>query len=408
MVRSEWPKYSVVLLAISFWIIWQHWAEPWFLLAISSGLYDPRVSDFFVFYVAGRSWLSHLNPYIVNPQCSIHCVPFVYPPASLPFFGLFGLFNFNLAAQLWTVTYLALFLAALLALAITVKGGRRFLFLSLAVLLFFASFPLQFLIELSQSDLLIASLAILSLASQRLKHEFLSAVLLGMAILLKGTPILLLVYFVAFRRDLLYLARCLASITIIVGVSMFVVPFESYWYYMVKVAPTLSEAFALTENQSIVGVLSLAGLSKATLYVSLAGFGLFALFSFYASSNNWKDFFGRNTLRADGMFLMNVLMMLFFGPRSTIYPYVWIILPSALFLSALLIEKPNLAYLALVSLATFLMNSNPYPAHLANFLFYRGVSPFILPGIIIGNMMMVISLIPIYIRPKVIFRSSKT
>jgi hypothetical protein len=285
-----------------------------------------------------------------------------------------------------------------------VKGGRRFILVSVVILLFFTSFPLESLLELSQSDLLIASLVILSLAGQRLKHEFLSAVLLAMAILMKETPILFLVYFVVFRRDLLYLARCLASIAIIVGVSLFVVPIESYWYYVVKVAPTLSEAFALTDNQSIVGVLSLAGLSKVTPYVSLAGFGLFALFSFYASSNRWKDFFGRNTLRADAMFLMNVLIMLLFGPRSTIYPYVWVILPLALFISALLMGKFKLTYLALVGLGAFLVNSDPHPL----FLYYMGVSVTILPWITIGNMMTTVSLIPIYIRPKVLYHSSKS
>jgi hypothetical protein len=379
------------------------------LLAIVPNFYDPRVSDFFVFYVAGRSWLSHSNPYIVSPQCSTHCVPFVYPPASLPFFGLFGLFNFNLAGQLWTVTYLALFLAALLTLAITVKGGRRFLFLSLAVLLFFTSFPLESLMEFSQSDLLIASLAILSLASQRLKHEFLSAVLLAMAILLKGTPILLLIYFVAFRRDLQYLARFLVSSLAIVGASMLVVPVGLYWYYIVNVAPTLSEAIALVDNQSIVGLMSLAGLSKVTPYVSLAGFGLFTLFSFYASSNWRANAFGKKTLCADGMFLMNVLIMLLFGPRSTIYPYVWVILPLALFLSGLLMEELRLAYLALVGIETVLMNSNPYPLFFFRwnpqaFFFYFGVPVTVIPWAMIGNLMMILSLIPVYLRPSTILR----
>jgi hypothetical protein len=47
---------------------------------------------------------------------------------------MFAPFEFNLAAQLWTVTYIAMFVAGLFALAFTVKGQRRMLLNSIAVL----------------------------------------------------------------------------------------------------------------------------------------------------------------------------------------------------------------------------------------------------------------------------------
>jgi hypothetical protein len=340
-------------------------------------------------------WLSQANPYIGLPR------GFVYPPTSLPFFGAFTLFNFELAAQLWTVMYISSFVVALLALALTLKRERRYVYISIAVLLLLTSFPFQRMMQLSQSDLLISSLTILSLVSQRLKHQSTSAVLLSMATLLNGASILFLIYFVIFRRDLQYLAHYLFSMLVIVVASLLVVPIRFYWYYVVNVAPTLLGEVVLTDNQSIVGVMSLAGMSKVTSFVSLVGVGLFALLAFYINSNRRGDVFGKRTLRADGMFLMNILVMLLFGPRSTVYAYVWAILPLALFLSALLMEELKLAYLALVGIETFLLNSSPYPY----FLFYLGVSVTIVPWVTLGNFMMTLGLIPIYIRPNTIFRN---
>jgi hypothetical protein len=229
---------------------------------------------------------------------------------------------------------------------------------------------------------------------------------------MKGPAIFLLIYFVAFRRDLRYLVDFVISTVVIVGASVLVVPIELYWYYIVNVVPKLwtTASFcafcpvAQTDNRSIMGWISLAGLSKFTPFVSLAGFGLFALFSFYVDSNKWADAFGKRTVRADAMFLLNVLVMLLFEPHSMVYPYVWIILPSALFLSALLVDEVKLAYLALVSIETFLLNSSPYPS----FFSYVGRPMTIIPWALVGNLMMTISLVPIFICPTITFRNLKT
>jgi hypothetical protein len=66
------------------------------------------------------------------------------------------------------------------ALSLTLKRERRYLFLSLAVLFFFTSFSFLRLLELSQIDMLVASLTILSLVSQRMKRNLLSAAILSL------------------------------------------------------------------------------------------------------------------------------------------------------------------------------------------------------------------------------------
>jgi hypothetical protein len=203
---------------------------------------------------------------------------------------------------------------------------------------------------------------------------------------------------------------------VIVGASLLVVPIGLYWYYIVNVVPMLSVALSLESNQSLVGSMSLAGMSKLTPFVSLAGFGLFALFSFNVNSNRWASAFGKRTLREDAMFLMNILVMLLFDPRSLVYPYVWVILPLALFLSTLLMEGPKLAYLALIGFATCFLNSSSgaavlsfivYPASLPTFMIGNLIMAIQRGSLMIGNLMMVTSLILIYLCPYAIFRRVK-
>jgi hypothetical protein len=348
--------------------------------------------------MAGKSWLLGSNPY-VNLQAH---TPFVYPPASLPFFGMFAIFDFIFATQLWVFTYISSFVIALLALALTLKRERRYVYISIAVLLLLTSFPFLVLLSLGQIDLLVASLTIISLVGERLKRRFASAVLLSIATLLKGPAVFLLIYFVVFRRDLKYLVHYVISTLVIVGASLFVVPVKLYWFYVVSVLPMLYGEYTLEDSQSIVRVLYLAGLSKPALQtISIAGICLFMIFAFYVNSNKWAKVFGKKTLRSDGMFLMNGLIVLLLSPLSVIYPYVWVILPVALFLSALLVEDVRLAYLGLVGLAAILVNSHPYPT----FFYYLGVSVTIVPWVTLGNLMMTLGLIPIYIRPNTIFRN---
>jgi hypothetical protein len=331
------------------------------------------------------------NPYIFDGKPT----PFVYPPTSLLIFSMFAGFDFNFASELWTVAYFSLFAAALGALALTLQGDRRNLFVTMAILLSLTSYPLFIHFELGQSDLLVSSLAILSLVCERLKRRFASAAVLSVATLLKGPPILLLVYFVVFRRDVRYFVEFLVSILVIVGASLVVVPIGLYSYYAIHVTPVLSRAIGMEANQSVVGALALGGMSKLTPLLSLVAVGVFALFAFYAGSGRSAGSLGKNTLRSEGMFLMSVLMMLLFGPRSTVYPYVWVILPLALFLSSLLLESVKMHYLMLVGCATFLVNSVLSP----NFLDYRT-----LPLALIGNVVLTISLIPIYVRPATIIQ----
>jgi hypothetical protein len=371
--RRQW----VVLLGIfSFLVGWNYWFDRFFITSLF-GLFGDGFNDFEIYRLAGVAWLSHGSPYVASPG-------FIYPPTSVPFFALYASVPFHSAGQLWWITYFAFFVVACISLWLTLKGAdRRLLFATIVALLFFTSYPLLVNFELGQVDLLTAALASMSLAFQRSKHGFASAVMLSLAALLKGPAALLLVYFVLFRRDVSYLLHFLLSVFVIIGASLLIVPVGDYWYYLSHVIP------------SQLGVpTTYAYVASA---VSVGGFILFTFFSFWGGARQLP--FGQKSLSADAMFLFNVLAMLLFAPTraNEVHPYVWVIVPLALFLSAVLMDHIRSGYLALVSVGVFLLNSNLAPSILS-----CGMFPFE----VVGNIMVCLCLLLFYIRPITIIDSA--
>ena len=388
LVTSPSIKQHILVVAICMIICWNYWI-PTFLYSSPAMFYGSGSADFNIFYVAGSSWLGHNNPYL-----NTYPSQFVYPPTSLPFYGLFALFDPDSAGLLWMATYFAVFAAAFLALAFTLRREVRSLYLWILPLLFFTSFPLLVLMELGQSDLLVASLSVLGLVSMKLNRRYLSALLLSLAVLMKVTPAVLLIYFVLYRRDMKYLASFLLSTLGIVGVSLLVVPVQWYWYYIVKVAPTLSEVSSQAMNQSVVRYASLAGMSKISPVISILGFGLLAVFALFVNSKRIRRFGISGILLDDAMFLMNVLVMLLLGPRSWPATYVWVLLPVALFLSGLIGENVRARFLALVGVAVILLNMT-----LVQLFLVSRSEIMELPLAMIGNLILTLSLVLLYLHP---------
>jgi hypothetical protein len=177
---------------------------------------------------------------------------------------------------------------------------------------------------------------------------------------------------------------------------LLVVPVGLYWYYLTTVIPTLSVTLN-PGGQSFARYL-LLGLIKLTPIVSLAGVCLFGYFAFWVGSKNLPAI-NERTLSVDGMFLMNVLIMLQLNLRSDYYQYVAVILPLALFLSALLMENVKIEYLALVGFSTFLLNSVVAP----DFLGFHTY-----PFEMVGNVMLTLGIILMYLRPATVIRHLKT
>ena len=379
VLDRQWVNWNILLLTICLLVAWNYWVplaivNPFSTRNLPFAQYGSDSADFHQYYRAGLSWLAGGNAYY---DLRLIDGGYVYPPISLPFFGMFARLDFRIASQLWTLLYFTVFACAVLAVALTLKGSRRYVFISAAAMLLLTSYPFIILFELGQIDLLLSSLAILSLVAQRLKHESASAVLLSVGALLKGPPALLLVYFVLYRRNVKYLVRFAIATIVLVLASLLIIPVRVYSYWIANILPTLSSAYALESNQSIPGVIANAHMSQITPAITITGYALFAIFTLWLGSKKVR---GENVaFRDDAMFLLNVLIMLLFGSRSTVYPYVWTIIPLALFISSLMVQATRSKYFALVCAGVFLVNSVLSP----DFLDYRTI-----PLALIGNMIL--------------------
>jgi hypothetical protein len=145
-------------------------------------------------------------------------------------------------------------------------------------------------------------------------------------------------------------------------------------------------------NQSLLRYTSSAGLSSAV--VAVAGVLIFSIFTVIIGSARLSKI--SNPLRDDGMFLLNVLVILLLSPRVWPGTYVWVILPTALFLSNLLIRNVNILYLVTVFFATFLLNSN-----LTQIFLQFSQAYGILPLAIFGNIMLTVVLLLTLVRPSI-------
>jgi hypothetical protein len=241
----------------------------------------------------------------------------------------------------------------------------------------------------------------LSLTAYGSNHSRVSATLLAAGTLLKGSPVFFLLYFVVYHRDLRYLVYFLESSAAVFAISLLVVPIQLYWVWLVNVFPTLFIGSNLPLDESVMGVLSISGLRYITPVVFSVGVCLFAVFAYRVRPKSLTKPASQSSVAADAMFLMNSVVLLLLGTRSWPQDYVWVILPTALFLSALLAERVNPFYLTVVCVAAFLFNFDNYPLflyYLNQYVGYRWYDPMITTGLI-GGLLMVPSLILLLERP---------
>jgi hypothetical protein len=241
-----------------------------------------------------------------------------------------------------------------------------------------------------QADLLVSSLVIIALALARSNHDFFSSTVLALATLLKGQAVVFLIYFVLFRNDWKYLLRYFAVIVSSLALSLTVIPvqfYESYLAILLGRVPFTPNS----DTQSVVRYLWFLGLHQLSPLISGLGILIFAAFAFWSGrrilsySVTLRE--SRLVLAVDGMFLLNVLVMLQFNPRSAYYEYVWVILPFALYLSGVILNHAKSWYLFLVTASGFMMNSVVLVHSASQNTYYR------FPYEILGNLILTVCLV---------------
>ena len=364
------PKYrmmGVVSLVLILAVGWNYWlpiAEDFFNLQTKPPL-PPNV-DFFAYYVAGARFESGDNPYywvMPDPE-GIIISDYLYPPTMLPFYNLFSNLEYEQARHLWLFLYAFSYITAFVVLLFVVRKQFRLTFLVLGLLLTIASYPLLLHIRNGQSDVLVISLVLVGFAAYVRNYKVGSAILFALATLVKVSPVLFLIYFVLFLKDYRFLViYCLIS-GVIILFSFISVPIDLYPDYLLNVLPQISSGTSYWLNQSILKII-VSNESLARL-ISLSGFGIFALFTwllsrkFEAIDKAPRAWLAEGEFVSEGLFLMNLLVILLFAGKAWSMAYVWTILPSALLLTYLLHAPTKTWYLVVISVGIFLLTSKVY------------------------------------------------
>jgi len=215
-----------------------------------------------------------------------------------------------------------------------------------------------------QADIFVICLILGSFLAYASGHRLLSAILLAIATLLKVSPVFLLFYYLIFQRDFRFLVMYAAAGLLIVAASLFFVPFGSYLDYGLNILPQVSTGTASYLNQSLLRYMSFSPL--VARLASIGGLGLLAVL-IWVLSRRYPPAVRRSILPLGGegfpsqmVFILNLTGILSFIGKVWPATYVWLILPSAWLVTALIDRPARPGYLSVVVLAVFLVGSKNY------------------------------------------------
>ena len=236
----------------------------------------PYRIDIDVYRMGGRAWLDNQPLYadgaIFHTEGGLD-LPFTYPPLAAIMFAPFAWLSLPAASVAITATTLGLLIVSVSILlarlnvwpvtTITSEPAwqrRCWLAVALVVPAVFLMEPIRSNFEFGQINVVLMALVIADCAPRRTPWP--RGVLLGLAIALKLTPAVFLLYFV-LRRDLHTVARTAAA-TLVATLAGFVMAWTDsieYWTETVRNTDRIGTA-TLNTNQNIAGTLARFGLGE--------------------------------------------------------------------------------------------------------------------------------------------------
>jgi hypothetical protein len=181
---------------------------------------------------------------------------YVYPPLlAMAFLPLTAL-SIQTAAQLWFFFNLALFGIALALICQSLELSRFTRMLPLLWVLAFLFPPVLFNLHKGQVNIVVLLLLALTYWLCRRGLDAAAGVALGVAVMIKVIPVILLLYFVWKRKSPLILAA-IATIIVIGVLGLLIVGVGPHATYLIDVIPSLAEPRPNPSNQSLGGFFSL-------------------------------------------------------------------------------------------------------------------------------------------------------
>ncbi len=276
-----WRLFELLSIAAVLWAGWR-------LLATT-----PYRIDIDVYRMGGRAWLDGTSLY--RDGVLFHTVaglnlPFTYPPLAAAVFSPFAWLSLNAAsATITVITFALLVVTTLIVLtrlrvweesaSISAPAWRRRCWLAAVIVAPAVVYlePIRSNFEFGQINVVLMTLVIADCVPRRTPWP--RGVLVGLAIALKLTPAVFLLYFL-LRRDTRALVASVTSAILATAVGFVVAARDSweYWTETVRDTDRIGTATYLT-NQNIAGTLARLGIGETPRFVIwvIACFAVLAL-----------------------------------------------------------------------------------------------------------------------------------
>jgi len=213
--------------------------------------------DFRAFYVAAKSFVDELNPYVNNlPVSDEYFDPFnlrqdsryLYPQPSLPIISPLGLFSYKTSKMIFSGVVLAGLLASFFLLK------KRYPINDAVFLLLLLSFPVLANFERGQVDIIVLFLILISYFQ---REKWYAPFFLAVAISVKLIPFLLLIYYVVLDRNVRYVLKVVGLTILTFVTSMLVMSTSVYLDYFSRLLGGFpvdnSNIFTTPGNYNLIG-----------------------------------------------------------------------------------------------------------------------------------------------------------
>jgi alpha-1,2-mannosyltransferase len=258
---AAWRLFQLLTVAAVIWAGWR-------LLAVT-----PYRIDIDVYRMGGRAWLDGTSLYrdgvLFHTGAGLD-LPFTYPPLAAAVFAPFALLSLNAAsATITAVTFVLLVVTTTIVLTrLEVwDGWQRRCWLAAAVVAPAAVYlePIRSNFEFGQINVVLMTLVIADCVPR--KTPWPRGLLLGVAIALKLTPAVFLLYLL-LRRDTRALLTSIASAVLATALGFLLATRDSweYWTQTIRDTDRIGTATYLT-NQNIAGTLARLGIAETPRFV---------------------------------------------------------------------------------------------------------------------------------------------
>jgi alpha-1,2-mannosyltransferase len=362
---ARWPTvaWRLFQLLTAAGVVWAGWR----LLATT-----PYRIDIDVYRMGGRAWLDGTSLYadgvLFHTEAGLN-LPFTYPPLAAAVFSPFAWLSLDAASATITVITFALLLVTTTIVltrlqvwehstAISTPPWRRRCWLAAAIVAPAVVYlePIRSNFEFGQINVVLMTLVIADCVPR--KTPWPRGLLIGVAIALKLTPAVFLLYFL-LRRDTRALLASVVSAILATAVGFIVAAHDSWMYWTETVHDTdrIGTATYLT-NQNIAGTLARLGLGETPRFVIwlIACFGVLGV-TVWAVRHVL-----RSQARSGDRAVMALICVAMFGlvvsPVSWSHHWVWA-LPAVLTTAVLGVRYRNVTMGVVSAVGVLLMYFAP-------------------------------------------------